>query len=130
MLFGNNVLRGQYLRRGGQVRAFFDTARRLDLALEWLDAHIETEMVKDRVISWIVHICLQQFRVDVLNAVLREIVAERREEVIRGEEGFGYEYLDEVMIEGCYLMSGNKTDFKQASDLVHFLFDWGDGLVR
>jgi len=130
MLFGNNVLRGQYLRRGGQVQAFFDTTRRLDLALEWLDTHMQIEMIKDRVISWIVHICLQQFRVDVLNAVSREIVAERREEVIKGEEGFSFEYLNEVMIEGCYLMSGNKTDFKQASDLVHFLFDWDDGLIR
>lgn len=30
---------------------------------------------------------------DVLYTVLREIVAKRREEVVRGEEGFSYEYL-------------------------------------
>jgi hypothetical protein len=130
VLFGNSVLRGQYLRRGGQVKAFFDTTRRLELALEWLDVHGETDAVKDGLISWIIHICLQQFRVDVLNVVSAEIVAEGREEVLKGEEGFSYEYLEEVMVGGCYLMSGNKTDFKEATELTHFLFDWNDGLER
>ena len=130
ILFGNNVLRGQYLRRGGQVQAFFDTTRRLELALEWYDVYREVEVVKNRLISWMVHICLQQFRVDILNAVSAEILPERREEVIKGREAFSHEYLTEVMSDGCYLMSGNKTDFKQSSDLVHFLFDWGDGMIR
>lgn len=36
ILFGNNVLRGQYLRRGQQVQAFIDTTQQLEVAMEWL----------------------------------------------------------------------------------------------
>jgi hypothetical protein len=130
VLFGNSILRGQYLRRGGQVQAFFNTTRRLDLALEWLDRYGDNGTVRERMVSWMVHLCLQQFRVDVLRTVSAEIVAERRDEVLRGDEGLSYEYLDEVMIAGFYLMCGNKTDFKEMSNLGHFLFDWEDGLIR
>jgi hypothetical protein len=58
MLFGNNVLRGQYLRRREQVQAFFDTTRRIELALEWLDRHKATETIRRRLIKWIIHISL------------------------------------------------------------------------
>lgn len=34
------------------------------------------------------------------------------------------------MIGGCYLVSGNKTEFKQVLGLGHFLFDFEDGLSR
>ena len=46
------------------------------------------------------------------------------------ERGLSYEYLNEIMIKGCYLMLGNKTEFKHVSDLRHFLFDFDDGLSR
>lgn len=130
VLFGNGVLRGQYLRRGGQVQHFFDRTRQLDVALVWLDQHAHVTVVRKRLVSWIAHLCLVQFRVDVLHAVTGEVRAELREEVSKGLVGFSFEYLDEVMTQGCYLMSGNKTDFKQTEQLGHFLFDWDDGLIR
>ena len=33
VLFGNSMLRNQYLRRGGQVSDFFNIVRRLEVAL-------------------------------------------------------------------------------------------------
>ena len=63
VLFGNNSLRGQYLRRGGRVRDFFDATRQLELALDWIDLHHRSEVIRDRLIFWMVHICLQQFPV-------------------------------------------------------------------
>jgi hypothetical protein len=39
VLFGNNMLRGQYLRRGGQVRDFFNTTQQLELALQWIEQY-------------------------------------------------------------------------------------------
>lgn len=59
-----------------------------------------------------VHICLVQFRLDVVSAVKAEIRAEEQEEALKGQTGLSYEYLDEIMRGGCYLMSGNKTEFK------------------
>ena len=130
ILFGNNVLRGQYLRRGGQVQAFFDTTRRMELALGWMERHSTIEAIRDRMILWLVHICLQQFRVDVLGCVKAEIVNEHREGAMEGKTPFCFEWLDEIMTNGVYPMSGNRCDFKIVSHLGEFLFEFDDGRIR
>ena len=129
-LFGNSVLRGQYLRRGGQVQAFFDMARRLELAVEWLRRYKEVEIIRDRMILWVVHICLHQFRTDVLQCVSAETKEQSRDEAMKGLQPFCFEWLDEVMADGVYLMSGNRCDFEVASHLGSFLFDLDDRRVR
>ena len=43
---------------------------------------------------------------------------------------FCYEYFEEIMAGSVYLISGNRCDFKQASHLGHFLFDFDDGRTR
>ena len=130
VLFGNSALRGQYLRRGGQVRDFFDATRQLELALDWVDRHHGSEVIRDRLISWMVHICLQQFRVDILGSVRSEISVDHQEDALQGTQPFCYEYFEEIMAGAVYLMSGNRCDFKQASHLGHFLFDFDDGRMR
>jgi hypothetical protein len=130
MLFGNDMLRDQYLRRGGQVRDFFDLSRRLELALGWLDRNHHLGPIRSRLLTWIVHICLQQFRIDVLAPIAAEIREPLREEALQGPRGFSLEYFDEIMLNDVYIISGNRCDFKQPSDLTGFLFDFGDGLAR
>ena len=130
VLFGNSMLRGQYLRRGGQVEDFFHTTRRLELALEWLDRHHRHDRVRDQLIFWMVHLCLQQFRVDVLGSIKSEIREEHREDAVRGNTPFCFEYFAEIMVDPVYLISGNRCDFKVPSHLGHFLFDFEDGRVR
>ena len=130
MLFGNSVLRGEVMRRGRQVKAFFDIALAIERGLEWMRANEGNEVVREQVLSWMVHMCLQQFRVDVLRAVKAEIREEHQEEALKGERGFSYEYFEEIMRDGCYLMSGNRCDFKAPSLLASFLLDEGDGRTR
>ncbi len=130
MLFGNSMLRGQYLRRGGRVQAFFDTTRRMELALQWLANNGDVEAVRERMLLWIVHICLQQFRMDVLQCVKVEMKEQGREEALEGEQPFCFEWLEEVMADGVYLMSGNRCDFKVVPSLASFLFEFDDGRVR
>ena len=130
MLFSNRVLRGQVLRRGAQVTAFFDMALALYRGLKWLEMNSLNEVVREEVLSWIVQICLRQFRIDVLSAVKAEIREEHREEAVKREKPFSYEYFAEIMTEDCYLTSGNRCDFKVPSDLAHFLLDHGDGRAR
>ena len=130
MLFGNSALRGQYLRRGGQVQAFFDITRRMEVALEWLGLNRDVEVIRDRMILWVVHICLQQFRIDVLNCVKAEMTEAHRQEAVKGTKPFCFEWLEEIMANGVYLMSGNRCDFKIVSHLGRFLFDFGDGSIR
>lgn len=118
------------MRRRKQAKGFFDVSRQLELALDWVEKYQDNDRLCDRLISWIVHICLLQFRLDVISAIKAEVKPEEQEEVLKGEQGLSYEYLDEIISGGCYLMLGNKTEFKQVSDLGHFLFDFDDGIMR
>ena len=127
VLFGNSTLRGRYLRRGGSVRDFFQMTQRLELALTWLKEHHRHTRIRDRLIYWMVHCCLQQFRIDILGSVAGEIQEGHRQEALLGTTPFCHEYFEEIMIEGVYLSSGNRSDLKVASHLGHCLFDFGDG---
>ncbi|KAM0721321.1 hypothetical protein Q7P37_003025 [Cladosporium fusiforme] len=129
VLFGNKTLQGEYMRLGRQAKGFFDISRQLELALNWIGTYPNNERLCDRLVSWLVHICLVQFRLDVISAVKVEVKPEEREEALKGQTGLSYEYINQIMSEGCYLMSGKKTDFKQVSKLSHFLFDFDDSRV-
>ena len=130
MLFGNSVIRGQMMRRGARVTAFFDMALALERGLEWIRANADNEAVREQVLSWMVHICLKQFRIDVLTSVKAEIREEHREEALKADAPFSYEYFEEIMTDGCYLMCGNRCDFKVPSALARFLLDQGDERSR
>ena len=130
VLFGNSMLRGQYLRRGGQVQGFFDATRQLELALDWIDRYGGIDSIRERLTSWAAHICLRQFRQDVFGSIQREVLEECREEVLQGLSPVCYEYLDEVMVGGTHLISGNRCDFKQAPALGQYLFNFDDGRIR
>lgn len=130
ILFGNSMLRGQYLRRGGQVEDFFDATRQLDLALEWVEKYQANARIRERLLSWMVNICLQQFRRDILHGIKLEIKEEHREEAFQGRTPFCQEYLEEISINRVHLISGNRCDFKNVSDLGHFLFNFDDGQIR
>ena len=130
-LFGNAVLRGQYLRRGGQVQAFFDLTRRVDFGLQCIERYLHRERVRDRLLGWLMHICLEQFRKDILVSVKHEISPEHHEEALTGKQGFSMEYFQEIMVDGgVHLVSGNRSDFKHVQDLGTYLFGFDDGMMR
>ncbi len=124
------MLHGQYLQRGRQVQAFLDTTRRLEVALEWLEQYRAVEAIRERLPLWVVHICQQQSRIDVLQSVKAEIREESREEALTGTVPFCLEWFEQIMTDGVYCMSGNRCDFKVVSHLGHFLFDFEDGRIR
>jgi hypothetical protein len=130
ILFGNRILQRQYLRRGGSVRDFFAATHRLELALRWVTEYHNINPIRNRLITWIVHLCLQQFRVDVLTTVKAEIREEYQDESLQDPKPFCFAYLDEIMTDGVHLVSGNKTMFKDPGDLVMFLFNHNDGRIR
>jgi len=130
ILFGNSMLRRQYLRRGGQVQDFFSATRQLELALEWLTKHASIDRIRERLLSWMAYICLRQFRLDILNGIKSEIHVEQRTIALQEVKPLCYEYLAAILIDGVHLVSGNRSDYKQVSDLGHFLFNFGDGRIR
>ena len=130
MLFGNRTLRSRYLRRGGQVRDFHDNFLRLELALGWLQVHHATRSVSRRLVVWITHLCLQQFRLDTLATVSNEIRGDQRTVALEGLRPFSYEYFEEIMAQPLHAASGNKSAFKDPLALAHMLFDYDDGRTR
>lgn len=130
ILFGNDILRGQYLRRGGRVRDFFNTTQQMDLALEWIEKYRGKGRILGRLLEWMSHICLLQFRVDVLESVRHEIKEEYREAAVQGRVPFCHEYFAEIMSSTPHLMSGNKCAFKHPVDVGNYLLNYDDGQIR
>lgn len=92
VLFGNSTLRRQYLKHGGQVQDFFDTTRRLDLAVVWLQRAQNHAVVRGNIIRYIVHLCLRQFRIDTMEK-LSGVLPAYEDEARGGLEPFTYKYL-------------------------------------
>jgi len=129
--FGNRALQGVYLRRGGRVRDFFSHEKRVDLALRLLLQHMEYPTVVRRLLQWMAHICLEQFRIDAMQSVEEEILPEHREAALQGPRPFCGHYFREIMSnQRIHTVTGNKTQHKEPRMLVHYLFDWDDGQVR
>jgi len=50
-----------------------------------------------------------------------EIREEHQEEAIKGNRPFSREDFEEIIADGCFLISSNKTDMKDPKHLAHFL---------
>jgi len=130
VLFGNRTLRSLYLRRGGRVRDFHNNFLQLELALGWLQAHHASIPISTRLISWMVHLCLHQFRLDTLGSVSGEIQEDQRVVALDGLQPLSHEYLEQIMAGPVHLVCGNKSAFKDPLRLAHMLFDFNDGRKR
>ena len=100
------------------------------MALGWLREHGLLDIVRDRLISWIVHICLHQFRSDILYKIKADLRVHQRVDALKAKRPFCMDYFREVFTQKVYLISGNWSEVKAAPSLAHFLFDFDNGLVR
>jgi hypothetical protein len=130
VLFGNKELRGQYLQRTGHIAEFFEASRRLDLALNWFHQHYKLVQIRERLISWMVHLCLRQFRVDILYYIKQDIQEKHQKDALQGMRPFCWEYFKEIMTDETYLVAKNRSNFKHHTTIADFLFNFDDGLVR
>lgn len=130
VLFGNSILHGQYLRHRAELQDFLSSIQKLEMALGWLKQHNQNPAIRSRLKSWIVHICLQQFRSDILHRVRKSVREHKIEEALKGEQPFCMQYFREIMVEKLHVISGNRCEIKIVSDLAHLLFDFDDGLLR
>ncbi|KIW86928.1 uncharacterized protein Z519_12393 [Cladophialophora bantiana CBS 173.52] len=77
------------------------------------------------------HICLEQFRIDTLRSVEREIKPEHVEEALRNPQPFYYQYFRQIMLDRrIHTVTGNKSDFKEPLSLVEYLFNWDDQFMN
>ena len=98
--------------------------------MDWLKENRGVRVIQERLIQWVVHICLQQFRIDIMQYIRAEILPEKREEAVQGKEPICLEWLEQVMGGPIHQMSGNRCEFKFVPQVGHFLFDSDDGLKR
>ena len=57
---------------------------------------------------------------------MREITADYYNETERGKQSLSYDHLNNIIIYKIYLIFDNQSDFKQISNLKHFLFNYND----
>lgn len=65
-----------------------------------------------------------------MNSVRAAIHVEHRTEALVGGEAFCKQHCDHIVVAPVDMVSGNKTHFRRADHLVHFLFDFDDGRTR
>lgn len=124
VLFGASALQKQYIRSGGHVRHFFDITRRVDLGLSWLKTYRGEEVITDQILDWLIHLCLQQFRLDVLRTVQHELCANHRALILDDQIRFCYDEFKSTFNGEVALVSGNRTDFKRPRQLMDALFNF------
>ncbi|KAK3045910.1 hypothetical protein LTR09_012564 [Extremus antarcticus] len=130
ILFGNNTLHGQQLGRRAELQTFLNTIQQLEMALGWLKRCCSIAKLRERLIIWIVRICLRQFRVDVLSRVKKDIIDDHRQEPLKRETAFCVEYFRTILAQKIHKVSGNRCDIRKVSTLAHLLFDFDDEHVR
>jgi len=60
----------------------------------------------------------------------KDIKVEHRKEALKELLPFYYEYLDGIMEDGVYLVSGNRGDIKGLGDMIDWLLAFDDGIER
>ena len=125
VLFGNNMLRNQYNRYGQRIYAVFDATRKIELALRWIAEYHTQQTVVSRMIHWMSHTVLHQFRLDVIGSgpVDQEIVPEEADDAKACTAPWSFDYFFRIFGE-VHLVEGGKTMLKQP-ELLYDLF-FGD----
>lgn len=130
VLFRLGTLQKRYLKCGGHVRHFFDTSRQADLAFEWLQNRGNGSVVTNRIISWLVHLCLQQIRIDVLRAIRRDIRPEMHSAILDGTIQFCYKGLSSILLCGMTAVAGLGTQHKNPLNTTRALSKYEDRRLR
>ncbi len=126
------MLRGKYLKNSGQARLFFALSKRLEVCLTWYKMYYDHPTIRSRMIRQATHICLQQFREDIINSIKNDVKPDHFERARQGVNPQCKEYFDTIMQKEPYLVKGNKlqSGYKNLDKLATFLFAFDDGLER
>lgn len=136
MMFGNRMLKQAYTRHGGSVQDFFSMTKQRDTAMDYLRNLRTIPEARARVLEWLMHIILQQFRVDVLNSIIEDLAddckdEETRKEIERGHKPFSYDYISSICRpERMVVMRVQRTTWNTPKKLLAYILGWKDGMER
>lgn len=133
VMFGNAVLRNNYLARGGDVRNFVNATHVLEKGLAWLPRYQDDrhQPIRKQLTLWIIHLILRQFRADVINTLPQaETNHDTREQILNDDVPFNYELFETLLVERVHLTSGNRSIYQHPSQLTRTLFNYNDSIPR
>jgi hypothetical protein len=130
VLFGNQAMKFAYLQKGGQARDFFQSTLRTELALNWLRHYEDDKVIRDRMLEWLGHLCLQQLRADIFKQLQKEIPEESWPEMRAGDFPLNLRYIKTVSPAGIRLTKGNRAAHKKVKPTLKLLWDFDDGSLR
>lgn len=131
VLFGAPTIQREILKRYLHLYTFFNNCDHTDTALSLLTTYHENNSISKRLLSWLIHIILKQFRIDVLAQIQHEIIPKKLSMALQGKIPFCYAQLHRIFKKPMLgLVSGNRSHYKEPGHLVKFLFGYHDHLVR
>jgi hypothetical protein len=104
----------------------FDNSRQADLVLEWLQQHTSQAVITHQMVSWLVHLCLRQMRLDILRSIQQDLQLDDDTNVLDDSIWFSYTGLSAVLPDGLARVSGNRSSFQTPRAIADTLFSYHD----
>jgi hypothetical protein len=130
ILFGNQAMKFAYLKKGGQARDFFHSSMKTELALGWLRHYEDNRMIRDRMLQWLGHLCLQQLRADLFPLLQKEVHEEFWPALRSGDYPLTYKYLGRAYKRGYAVTAGNRSHHKDVKALLKYIWGFDDQWIR
>ncbi len=108
----------------GSGRLLQDTNAVIEVCFSHLGNPHTTSTVRDAVVLLSVHICLREYRRDVMTALKKEVVRSSEPDFDMDTIRFCYADLVQVLFDAPHLVSGNKSKTPHPDDLFEWI--WGD----
>lgn len=108
----------------GSGRLIHDANALLDVCLPYLSSPTTTRTVYDEVVLISIHLCLREYRRDILAILRKELRDASDEDFDIDDIRFCYDTLIQVFRDQPSLVSGNKSLAAQPSDMFEWI--WGD----
>lgn len=108
-----------------------DITHCIDHAITWLESHWQSPQVASRLLDWLCHLCLQQFRVNVAYALQCDLGNRSRQRALKGQLPFHLSNIRALFSARKFaLVSGNRSPNQTPQRLANLLFEDNNGQDR
>ena len=119
--FGNRTLTRHYIARQQDVHAFANNYRILETCREWFDRY-PSVTAQLRIIVFMIHVCLRQFRLDVLGKIRKDCLPQYHGDLLTDRVVFCVEDFARVLGTEPHLVTGNRSMVTNFDDLFELFF--------
>ena len=120
--FGNSALMAHYKANWKDVQAVRDFTVQINDCDHWY-RRFRNKKAHDYITHYMIHICLQQYRRDVVATLKKEVDPAQLDKAVQAMVGFSSTTIREIFGREPYLLNGNKSTIKEFGMLFDIL--WG-----